>query len=305
MLHKIANLDIVVTRSCQLNCDGCLTFSNHNKVKGHTNLDTAIPWLEFWSQQLDPTTIHLFGGEPLMHPDFPNWVKTVSKLFSRSKNTIKPINIQTNGIKIRSLDYDTLVELIQVYHLNISISVHSKEEWYQTEINSAIQLLESILVNGKWTIVNATERVYNSSSGTFRVIDHSSDNVDRAWTGHYEGHGVTLKPALDFDHVNYVGHHGYCEAKEYIQLYNGALYKCPTMGVLADTLATYNYPNKELWEPWLQYKSLGYNATVEEIADWLTVQAGPEKYCNMCFGAKPAIKIHTLKERTKEDTSGT
>jgi hypothetical protein len=262
-------------------------------------LATAIPWLEFWSQKLEPDTIHLFGGEPLMHPDFPNWVKTVSTMFFQASGVAdRPINIQTNGIKLRSLDYDTLVDLILNYHLNISISIHSKEEWYQTEINSAIQLLESILVNGEWTIVNATERVYNSSSGIFRVIDHSSDDVDRAWTGHYKGHGASLRPALNFDRVNYVKNHSCCEAKEYIQLYNGALYKCPTMGVLADTLATYNYPNKELWEPWLQYKSLGYNATVKEIADWLTIQAGPEKYCNMCFGPKPITKIHTLKERT-------
>ena len=76
-------LDIVIARNCQLNCRGCITFSDHNLVKGYTKINDSLAWLEFWSSKLKPKTLHLFGGEPLMHPELLEWVKQTNKFFNQ------------------------------------------------------------------------------------------------------------------------------------------------------------------------------------------------------------------------------
>jgi len=299
-LFEIEKLDIVITRSCQLNCSGCLTFSNHNLVKGHVDLTASLPWLEFWSSKLKSKTVHVFGGEPLMHPDWSNWVRTVSTLFC--KHGIG-INMQTNGIKISAVDYNLLYDLIHNYNLQFNITVHSQESWYQEKINQGIKILESIAGVGAYTEINSTERVFNSDDGwrSFRITDGTANDDTRRWVSHYLGHGATLRPGREFDHFKHIEHHGFCEAKEYIQLYEGSLYKCPPMAVLEDTLARYNYPNREQWEPWLAYQPLPAGAADETIAQWLTMQSGPEKYCNMCFGEEPPRQTHTIKVKYKDD----
>lgn len=265
-------------------------------------MTASLPWLEFWSSKLSAHTIHVFGGEPLMHPEFANWVRTVARLF-RQGDELSKVNAQTNGIKITALDKDMLTDLIHNYNLQLSISVHSQEPWYQDKIAQAIAILEEIVGFGAYTKVNDTERVYDSDDGlrNFRIVDHSTGDESRRWVGHYDGHGNTLRPGREFDHFKHIEHHGFCEAKEYIQLYNGSLYKCPPMAVLEDTLARYDYPNRELWEPWLAYQSLPAGSTNEAIAQWLAVQAGPEKYCNMCFGEEPPRQTHTIKVKYKDD----
>ena len=67
------------------------------------------------------------------------------------------------------------------------------------------------------------------------------------------------------------------------------------MAILKHALDAYNNPNPTAWKPWLEYQALTVNATDLEIEQWLERQAGPEKYCNMCFNQEPAKVIHTLK----------
>ena len=300
MLFDVSKLDIVITRTCQLNCAGCLTFSNHNRVKGHIELDTAKPWLEFWASKLKPETIHVFGGEPLMNPEFPTWVRTVAELFRSDR--CKQINAQTNGIKISSMDSAVLFDLIHNYNLQLSISIHSQETWYQEKISEAVKILETIVGPGRYEEVNGSERVYISEDDlrNFRLVNHSVGDPNRRWVGHYNGYGKNLTPGREFEHAKHIEHHGFCEAKEYIQLYEGKLYKCPPMAILKHALEMYEYPNREQWQPWLDYQPLAVDATDAEIAQWLAVQAGPEKYCNMCFDAEPAHVVHTLKVREND-----
>lgn len=284
----VKNLDIVITRSCQLNCNGCLVFSDHNLVKGHTSVESAIPWLTFWAKQLNPRVLHLFGGEPLMHPEFVLWAETVKSLFRKNL----ALNVQTNGIKIKSFDKDTLKYLVDDLKLHFNITIHNNLEWYKNAVNDGISLLEQCLPGGSWTNINDSEKVYRQNNGRWFSV---TEGFNRPWVNHYTGHGYTLRPSFSFDSEKYKDNHSYCEAKEYIQLYEGNLYKCPVIATLDDTLSKYDYPNKKSWEPWLNYRYLPVNSTIDEIAQWLKIQCAPERYCNMCFGEELPATIHTLK----------
>lgn len=285
-------LDIVIARSCQLNCRGCITFSDHNLVKGYTRIHDSLAWLEFWSQKLRPKTLHLFGGEPLMHPELLEWIKHASNFFKQT------IDIQTNGIKVNSLDQKELSDMILKYNVNFSISVHSQEPWYKEKINQAIKKITDIIGVGTWSQTSPYTKYFVGRDNHSLTLN---ETTSLAWVSHYQGHGDSLAPGNNFDCDKFVESHSYCEAKQFIQLYNGALYKCPPLAVLDDTLSKYNYPNKNIWQPWLDYRPLTVESSDSEIANWLDTQAKPEKYCNMCFGGQGSTIPHKMKVKLVDD----
>jgi len=293
MIFNVKYLDIVITRSCQLDCQGCLTFSNHNKVKGHTDLDGARDWLSIWAKRLKPEQIHLFGGEPLMHPRFMPWATTVCDLFGlldlQYNGTL--LHIQTNGIKLSSLTDCQLDTLINKRNVKFNITLHSNESWYRAIIDPQIERLVTILGSGEW-IQDRVVSIYKNTVGNYFKL---TAQTEATWISHYKGYGKTLEPGWDFTSDRYTQNHGYCEAKPFIQMVDGSLYKCPPMGVLLDTLKTYNYPNKEKWQGWIDYQPLPVTCTDEELAVWLHTQARPEKYCNLCFGESQQSVPHRIK----------
>jgi hypothetical protein len=152
--------------------------------------------------------------------------------------------------------------------------------------------------DGHWQQLNESEKIYRDRRNDkwFSVTDFTNTK-NRQWVNHYNGHAETLMPGRNFDDEFYVKSHSYCEAKEYIQLYEGNLYKCPTLSVLGQTLNALGNPNYKDWEPWLQYKFLPANCSSEQLDEWLATQCMPEKYCNMCFGEPKKITIHSLKSK--------
>lgn len=285
-MFNVDCLDIVIARNCQLNCRGCITFSDHNLVKGYTPVKDAEPWIEFWSKKLKPKTLHLFGGEPLMHPQLFDWVKLTNKFFKQT------IDIQTNGIKVSSLNYDDLSAMILDYNVNFAISVHSKEQWYKAQIDQAVEIITGIIGQGIWQQNGIDTKTFIGKGQHTLTLN---ETTTLPWVSHYQGFGSTLEPGNNFHSDHYIASHSYCEAKQFIQLNNGYLYKCPPLAVLDDTLSKYNYPNKDKWQNWLNYKPLSVNCSDLQIENWISQQSQPEQYCNMCFGSHGHSTVHDLK----------
>lgn len=291
-MFDVGYLDIVIARNCQLNCRGCITFSDHNLSKGYVKVEDAIPWLEIWSKRINPGTLHLFGGEPLMHPDLLNWVKITSKFFK------KTIDIQTNGIKLSSLNYDELSQMILNHNVNFAISIHSNEDWYKEKIDQAIKVVTSIIGPGTWQQINKNTKLYKGLKSHTITLNSATT---LPWVSHYKGFEHSLQPGNNYDSEHYIASHDYCEAKEFVQLYNGVLYKCPPLAVLKETLSKYNHTNNPIWNPWLNYKPLDTNCSDEELKTWLQIQTKPERYCNMCFGGHGDKNLHQLKVKLTHD----
>jgi uncharacterized radical SAM superfamily Fe-S cluster-containing enzyme len=278
-MFEIENLDIVITRNCQLACKGCLVFSDHKEVKDHFNPHDWKNEIKWWGTKVKPKTLHLFGGEPLMNPWLDDWIKLAKISFK------KTINIQTNGILLEKYGRDFLKNPI----LRISISKHNNNPDYLDKVNSGIELMKSVI-----DVVNIrqikSETFYDGRNGTFSVVDWTQ----RSWVPHYDGHGKSLTPGNTWDSENYIDNHGHCEAKTYIQLYKGKLWKCPTIAVLKDSLKMIG-TNTNQWEPWFNYFALEPNSDDDMIESWLTQQRKPERICNMCFGDPRPTEEHFIK----------
>jgi pyruvate-formate lyase-activating enzyme len=299
MKFQIEYLDVVILRSCQLRCDGCCTFSHHDEINGLEEAEDYEDQIAFWAKHLNPKRINIFGGEPLLHPRFINWFRLITKYF----NDQSLIWVNTNGYLInRLLPHIDELFVDNDTKLCLAVTKHTKDEPYGSLVDSSFKmLLESIKT--RIASKNQTEyfwervpnwesefkRFYNLvspsqpeifSHGFASFCDQFNDN----FVPHYQGYGQLLKPWHRYDddlgmHQN----HEVCHIKNYVQLYQGNLYKCPPRAVLNQTLNTFNLQNDKDWVNYYNnYKPLEPTDNLNAIEKWLDAQKKPEKTCNMC-----------------------
>jgi sulfatase maturation enzyme AslB (radical SAM superfamily) len=291
------HLDIPIIRSCNLACKGCITHSDHKNIKGTAKLAESMPWLEFWAQRLNPASVTLFGGEPLLHPNFVGWATAVKSLWGNDS----VIKVNTNGYYLDRL-YDHIPALFDRsgVALTVIISVQTGIEPYLSKVYNNIQKLKQLIVDHylarpdtnsvEWNLeldeyeVNYKHwyrLVWNGQITAVRIA--VCDQYKLFWCTHYKGHGNKMAPVYDYDAEWYTNNHKFCQAKDFVTLYHGQLWKCPPMGVLEHSLDTFGIKNNPVWQPYLSdYKTVNTSSSDEEIAQWFEAQSQPQQVCNMC-----------------------
>lgn len=288
------HLDIPIIRSCNLDCVGCITHSNHKNIKGLVNLDESLDWLKFWATKLDPNSVTIFGGEPLLHPDFANWAVEMRKIWGPRPQ----IKVNTNGYYLDKLIDNVELLFNEDVELSVVVSIQTANEPYLSTVRQKSQILKDKILeyrksrpNGQYSDWKLWDHGFDKFWYNLETRKGCSSNINFViaemhslpWCTHYLGHGETMVPVYDYNENYHEENHKWCQAKEYITLYKGDLYKCPPIGVLEHTLTTFKLENSPDWNPYLKgYKKLVYNSTDAEIENWLNVQKTPENVCNMC-----------------------
>lgn len=313
---KLEFLDIPIIRSCNLGCGGCLTFSDNKLIKGVVQLAESQAWLEHWAARLDPAAVTVFGGEPLLHPQFVDWCREIRRLWPNTD-----LRINTNGYYLDRL-FDKVDQLFtEDIKPQFIVSIQTGHEPYYSIVKNNIERLKERVLqfyaqkypekNVIWNLWLDEEEIYKKwwridiNDVDTRIRITSCEQWRISWQAHYQGQGETLAPFYDYDDIWYTENHTHCQAKKFVNLYKGKLYKCPTVAVLEHTLNTFNLNNDNKWEPYLKnYAYLDTNASQEEINSWIKTQQNPEKVCNMCGFSGPNwssghINRHELKENWK------
>lgn len=70
---KLDYAEFYITNVCNLTCNGCNRF-NSFRIKGWQAWSQYKSIYEKWSQQLNIGIISIMGGEPLLNPEFYQWV---------------------------------------------------------------------------------------------------------------------------------------------------------------------------------------------------------------------------------------
>lgn len=315
------HLDIPIIRSCNLDCFGCITHSNHKNIKGLVNLNESIDWMEFWATKLDPNSITIFGGEPLLHPDFVNWAKEIRRIWG-SRPQIK---VNTNGYYLDKL-IENLEELFNPYiDLSVVISIQTGAEPYRSTVKEKAAILKDKIYNyrksckgwekSEWVLWDDTWEKFwynlewepgRASNLNFVICEMHK----LAWCTHYTGYGETMLPVYDYNDIHFDENHKHCQARDFVTLYKGKLYKCPPIGVLEHTLSTFGLTEKDQWSPYLaNINSIDQSVTDHDIATWFDIQNRSEKLCNMCgFSGPNAVgqnlqRSHYLKTNWKVKSS--
>jgi len=299
MKIPIEFLDIVIIRSCQLRCEGCSTFSNHDEINGLEEAENYDQQLALWSKYISPKRINIFGGEPLMHPRFINWFRKIVSYWPDW-----PIWVNTNGYLLDKLFPHVNELFAQDDHakLCLAITKHTKDEPYGSLVDHNFNKLLDLIKSAReekyktklvWTRATEWESEFKKF---YRLVDPAHKEINSYclisfceqfadnFVPHYNGYGTDLKPWHDYeDQTGMYRNHEVCHIKNYVQFYQGNLYKCPPRAVLNHTLGTFNLQDHADWTDYYhKYKSLTPTDNFEEIQNWLLNQKSPEKTCNMC-----------------------
>lgn len=308
---KFKFLDIPIIRSCNLSCGGCLTFSDSKRIKGTVNLAESMPWLTAWAEKVEPEAVTVFGGEPLLHPQFIEWCRTLRSLWPNSE-----LRINTNGYYLDRL-FDRIPELFnEEIRPQFIVSIQTGHEPYYSIVKNHIETLKqkvleylTPLYKNKvhWNLWLNEQEIYktwwridvdNRDTG-IRITSCEQHKIP--WQAHYQGFEENLRPFYNYNDNYYHDNHKFCQAKNFVNLYKGRLYKCPTVAVMQHTLETFQLEHVEDWNPYLNYNSIDSNNSIEEIQTWIDQQKTAEKVCNMCGFSGPKgtnghLNRHELKE---------
>ena len=114
--HLVPELNIVVSNSCNFNCENCNRMSNYN-FTGHYNWEQSKDELAKWSERIDTHKWTLIGGEPTITPSFRQWLRGVHTLWPNAEGILL-----TNGSLLKT-DDEELYTILQQSNGKVTIEV--------------------------------------------------------------------------------------------------------------------------------------------------------------------------------------
>lgn len=252
MLPVIARLEMHATHACNLGCESCCHYTNHNH-KGHIAISGAETWMEAWRGRFAVQEFVLLGGEPTLHPHLPQFIPLVRKYWPAAKLTLV-----TNGFFLHRHP-DLPKALVEHGDARIALSVHHNSHSYRKRLQPVLALVET------WRLAHGVAVEVTESH--------------RQWTRRYQGYGRSMLP---FDDGDARGSWEICSARHCKQLHDGKLWKCAPLAYLH--LQEKKFRLSSEWEPYLAYEPLSATCDDQELCEFIGRQ--DESVCSMC-SAKP------------------
>lgn len=255
-------LEIMVNHGCNLACHGCTTYSDL-KYSGFYKWKDGKSQIKPWIDRLEISAIGLIGGEPLVNPDLKDWIIGIRKLLPDAQ-----IRFVTNGFL--SIEKWEIFELLRdIGNTVYKISYHVPD----SRLDAAIEKIMSSL---KW------DAIYEH--GIHRYI-----NYDYNFRFQVAKPEKFLKTFLN-DYENMAPHNStdafeFCVQKRCPMLYNGQIFKCGTLALTEGILERFNYPNLELWKPYLK-QGLSPNCSDSQLSNFLDNFGKSNTLCRQCPGSK-------------------
>ena len=252
-------LEILVIRTCNLSCQGCTTFSDL-KYSGYTTWDQGKDWLEPWTKRLEIQAVGVMGGEPLINPQIADWLIGLRQILPMAQ-----IRFVTNGLLLERNWH--IIELLQdLGNTVLKISQHVNDD----RINS---IVEKIFSTWDWEPVEefGIKRWARERNLRFQIA--KPVQFLKTFQGEYynmQPHNNSPVKAFDF-----------CVQQRCPLLYNGRIYKCGTVALTPELLQRYNYPNFDLWKPYIDI-GLDNNCPEQDLDKFINNFGKSHQLCRQC-----------------------
>ena len=248
MPQELENLEIHAAHACNLACESCSHFSNHNHP-GVLSLEDAASWMTAWKGRLRPSRFSILGGEPTLNRDLTKLV-----LLSREHWPAATIRIVTNGYYLNRHPELPRV-MAEDGNSLLCLSVHHGSTEYLDSITPHVELLERWIER-----YDIKVEVYLSYTN---------------WTRRYKGFGAAMEPFDDNDTRRSWEN---CPAKLCRQLFEYKIWKCSPLAYLQIQARRYELPKS--WSAYLAYHPLHPDCSETELAEFFRREE--ETYCAMC-----------------------
>lgn len=269
-------LETMITQVCNISCLGCTNYSDLTH-QGYVTWSQGKQWLEPWLGRITIPDFGIMGGEPLINPEVEDWLLGIRQLMPNSQ-----IRFTTNALLLEKKWH--LVDLMsELGNCVLKITVH--------ENNPVIeQAIERVFGQFNWTPVTEYGIDRYVSDRNFKFQVNRPTTFIKSYKNSYSNMmPYTSKPAEAFD---------ICCQKNCPLIHQGKIYKCSTNGLLKDTLARFNNPNLEQWQPYI-VDGLEHDCTDQELEMFINNFEKPETICGMCPSASDNAMVEHLSTVTR------
>lgn len=261
-------LETMITQVCNLSCEGCTNYSDLTH-SGYVTWKQGRDWLESWLERIDIPDFGIMGGEPLINPEWRDWVAGVRSIMPASQ-----IRFTTNGLLLTKHP-DIIDFLHDVGNVVFKITVHTDDEYVES-------FIQDTLNKYKWTEVTEYGIKRWRTDRDIRFQINRPDRFLRTYQGPY--HDMRpwhSNPAKAFD---------ICCQKTCPLMYQGNIYKCSTAGLLLDTLDRFDRPNWSEWEKYLPVP-LTLSSSDQDVQKFVDNFDRPHTICGQC---PTSVHTHAL-----------
>lgn len=253
----IERLEMHVTHSCNLSCESCCHYSNHNH-NGHIDVSEAETWMSAWRGRFIVNEFILLGGEPTINPELVKFIPLVRKYWPEAKLTIV-----TNGFFLNR--HPDLPQALADYgNAQIALSVHHDSSMYRIRLQPILDLIK------KW----------KQDYGISIVVADSHKN----WTRRYLGYGNSMLPFEDNDARK---SWEICPARDCKQLFDGKLWKCAPIAYLRLQKLKFDISHK--WDLYLNYTPLSPTSDNQALIEFTRCE--DESICSMCSAKRRDFEL--------------
>lgn len=249
----------MIVRPCNLSCQGCTTFSDL-RWSGYQTWDEGREQLQPWLARVQFQGWGAMGGEPLMNPDLPRWLRGIRSMMPHSQ-----IRFVTNGLLLDRNRW--VVDLLrELGNSVLKISYHLQDAGLDQEI-------QRIHDRFAWRPVVEFGIQRWITDGEFRFQVSKPEKFVKTFRGGYADmmpHHSDPKEAF-----------AACVQKRCAMLYNGRLYKCGTAALTPDTLSRFDRRHDPAWAPYID-PGLAPDCDPDSLAEFAANFGRPHSMCRQC-----------------------
>jgi len=262
-------VETMITQVCNLSCLGCTNYSDL-KHSGYVPWNHGKQQIQQWLTRLDIPDFGIIGGEPLVNPEWREWIRGIRELMPSSQ-----IRFTTNGLLLDRAD-DLLDVCREVGNIVLKITVHVQNSMLEQNIQKIFQAVD-------WQPVKEFGLERYSSHNRVRLQINRPSKFVKSYQGAYSNmRPWHSDPASAFE---------ICVQKNCPLLYQGRLFKCSTVALLPQVLDTMGNPNFDEWQPFL-VSGLSVTDSDEILKEFVTNFAKPNRICAQCPSSVDAMIDH-------------
>jgi len=221
-LQNLKSVEFYITNVCNLACQGCNRFNNY-KFTGFQRWSVLKDVYAQWADQLILNNISILGGEPLLNPEYMQWLQGLRDLWPNAN-----IVTTTNGYRLTQVKglYDHIVK--NKKNTFLSVGIHNKKSRSMILSNIENFLVGPLEYNFNNENIYQQYMIITDSNGVKIKVEynwwfHQGALIRDLESNRFTLHASDVKKAHDICHSKYCHH-----------FMNGKLYKCGAVALFPE-----------------------------------------------------------------------
>lgn len=296
--YFIPKVEFYITNVCNLTCNNCNRFNNHD-FKGWQRWSDYEAQYEEWGRHVNIGKVVILGGEPLLNPTLRDWVLGINRIWNR------PVQILTNATRLHHVPYlyDLLLgrnssyPAVQRLFETTKTTNYVGVSWHNENNISELDRLIRGFLKGSVQINNALG--VKKFDNAYRVWNDENNVIIPAWMqDEFETSSMIQTPqGFGLHNTPIEDAHSSCtfvNNKNY-HFIRGALYKCGPAALLPEFDQQHKLLISDEDRALLNsYRPLHVENWDTDAQEFLQNLDNPIPQCKFCPSHKQTAKIHAV-----------